>query len=136
MNSIGRSIYRIKSEAMAEFDLKSSHVTCIYFLHRGFARTASDLCEVCEEDKANISRALKELEERGLITRELTAKGRPKRNITLTKEGHAIGDFLSKRVANILEIVGEGVDEGERDIMYRILSLIDKRLEHVCNEYC
>ncbi len=128
ISSIGRSIYRMKTEAMAEYDLKSSHLSCIYYLKAGVARTAAQLARLSEEDKANVSRTLGELEKRGLITRELGSRGRPKRTITLTDEGDEIGDFLVKHIENIFATVSDGIEDHEREAMYHALTIIDKRL--------
>lgn len=118
----------MKTEAMAEYDLKSSHLSCIYYLMVGKARTAAQLTKLGDEDKANVSRTLGELEKRGLITRELGSGGRPKRTITLTEEGAEIGEFLREHIENILEIVSDDIDEAEREAMYSALTQIDKRL--------
>ena len=56
--SIGRSIRRIKSEEMSEFDLKMGHLSCLYYLQRNNALTLTKLAELCEEDKANLSRSV------------------------------------------------------------------------------
>lgn len=128
ITSISRSIYRMKTEAMAKYDLKSSHLSCMYYLTAGKARTAAQLAKLSEEDKANVSRTLGELEKRGLITREIGSQGRPKRTITLTVEGAKIGEFLREHIENIFQIVSEDIDEAERDAMYRSLTRIDKRL--------
>ena len=32
LTAVGRSIHRIKTEEMARFNLKSSHVSCLYYL--------------------------------------------------------------------------------------------------------
>ena len=68
--SINRAIQKIKTEEMAEFDLKSSHVSCLYYIYILKSATATDLCERCEEDKATISRAIEYLESNGYITCE------------------------------------------------------------------
>ena len=128
ISSIGRSIYRIKTEAMAEYELKSSHLACIYYLKVGVARTAAQLAKLSEEDKANVSRTLGELEKRGLITRELGSRGRPKRTITLTNEGDEIGEFLVEHIENIFTIVSDGIDAREREAMYHALTVIDDKL--------
>lgn len=132
ISSIGRSIYRMKTEAMAKYDLKSSHLSCIYYLKAGVARTAAQLARLSEEDKANISRTLKELEARGFITRELGASGRPKRTITLTSEGGEVGEFLVRHIENIIEIVSGDIPSCEREVMYQALSSIDERLRSLC----
>ncbi|MBR6651121.1 MAG: MarR family transcriptional regulator, partial [Clostridia bacterium] len=66
MNGINRSIHKLKTAEMAEYQLKSSHVSCLYYLYKE-EMTAKDLCDICNEDKANISRAVKYLEENGFL---------------------------------------------------------------------
>ena len=45
---LSRSIRRIKSEEMAEFQLKGPHVSCLYYLYRTDGLTAAELSEQCE----------------------------------------------------------------------------------------
>lgn len=59
---INRSIKRIKSAEMAEFQLKGPYVSCLYYLSLTDGLTAAALCERCDEDKAAISRSLDDLE--------------------------------------------------------------------------
>ena len=66
-HSINHSIRKLKTEVMAEFDLRSTHLYCLYYLYRDCELTPGELCELCSEDKAAISRSLKYLEERGCI---------------------------------------------------------------------
>ena len=64
MNNIGRSIRRIKTEEMLGFNLKGPHVVCIYYLYVKKSLTAKELCDLCEEDKANVSRNIDFLEKK------------------------------------------------------------------------
>ena len=58
ISSISRSIRRLKTEETAEFNLKSPHVSCLYYLLKHGNMTATELCELCDEDKAAISRSI------------------------------------------------------------------------------
>ena len=58
INRISRSVRKIKNQEMSEYNLRSAHVSCLYFLYTQKRLTATELCERCEEDKATISRAL------------------------------------------------------------------------------
>ena len=70
INRISRNIRKIKNQEMAEYDLRSAHVSCLYYIYTSENTTATELCEKCEEDKATISRALDYLEQNGFITCE------------------------------------------------------------------
>lgn len=130
--SVSRSIYRIKSEAMSQFGLKSSHVSCIYYIYRAESITASCLCDMCEEDKANISRSLRYLEENGYVVRDNPYSSRHRGRLSLSEKGRYIGKFLSEQVDRVIGIASEGVDDQERGIMYTALGKISKNLESIC----
>ena len=68
MSKINKSIRKIKAMEMAEFNLKSTHVSCLYYLYEEDTLTAKELCDICEEDKAAISRTLDYLESNGYLT--------------------------------------------------------------------
>ena len=58
MSRINRSIpAQIKNQEMADWGLKSIHVSCLHYLHSQGSLTAAELCERCEEDKAAASGA-------------------------------------------------------------------------------
>ena len=58
ITKINRNIRKIKNQEMAEYDLKSPHISCLYYLYTAESMTATELCEKCEEDKATISRSI------------------------------------------------------------------------------
>ena len=64
---ISRNIRKIKNNEMAEYDLRSPHISCLYYLYSSEGLTATELCERCEEDKATISRSLDYLEKNGSV---------------------------------------------------------------------
>lgn len=135
ITSINRSIQRIKSEEMAEFDLKRSHVSCLYYLYKQNSLTARDLCERCGEDKANISRSTKYLEEHGYLVCESTAQKRYLSALSLTEKGIEVGKLVADKIDGILDNASLGLSEEERLIMYRSLALINENLNKICDDY-
>lgn len=67
ISKINRNIRKMKNQEMAEHDLRSTHGSCLYYLHSADSMTATELCERCEEDKATISRAVNHLEKNGFV---------------------------------------------------------------------
>ena len=133
--NLARCIYRIKTEEMAEFDLKSSHVSCIYYLYKQESMTAKELREVCGEDKANISRAIKYLETNGYVYCESSAQKRYLDAFRLTEKGREIGARISVKKDHILDLASVGIEESEREIMYRSLAIINNNLNKICSDY-
>ena len=101
---ISRNIRKIKTEEMIEFDLKSPHVSCLYYLYTsGGELTAKELCDICAEDKASISRSIDYLESRGYISCVSTAEKRYKSPLFLTDAGRAVAAATSDKINNILK---------------------------------
>lgn len=131
INRISRNIRKIKNQEMAEYNLRSAHVSCLYYLYTNEGATATDLCERCEEDKATISRSLDFLENNGyLICKSKSAK-RYKASLVLTEKGLTVGKKVADKISGVLEEISTGLTEEERLAFYRSLSIISESLEVV-----
>ena len=89
ITKISRNIRKIKNKEMADYDLRSPHVSCLYYLYVSESLTATDLCERCEEDKATISRSIDFLEKNGYIVCQSAKAKRYKAPLVLTEKGEA-----------------------------------------------
>lgn len=132
---INRSIRRIKTEEMAELDLKSPHVSCLYYLYTSTVLTAKELCDICGEDKAAVSRTVDFLKNNGYLTCESKTQKRYKSPITLTEKGIEIGKRLSDRINAVLDAAGAGLADEDRTVLYRSLELISDNLRKICQSY-
>ena len=126
---INRSIKRIKNQEMAEYGLRGSHVSCLYYLYFCDGLTATDLCERCEEDKATISRTLDYLESNGYLSCESRSAKRCKSPLLLTDKGREVGAEIFDKVNRILDQVSVGMTEDERVSFYRSLAAVSDCLE-------
>ncbi|MBQ9760774.1 MAG: transcriptional regulator [Clostridia bacterium] len=135
VTAVGRCIHKIKTEEMAEFDLKSSHVSCLYYLYKDEPLTAKELCDICEEDKANVSRSIKFLEETGYLACSSKHQKRYQSPIHLTEKGREIGQRIAAKIDRILELASEGLSEEHRAIFYNSFSLIMGNLQRICDGY-
>ena len=120
---------------MAEFHLKSPHVSCLYYLFKEDGLTAKELCEVCEEDKANISRTIDYLETNGYLVRQNEDNKKYKSHLSLTEMGRSVACQIAEKIDRILDESGEGISETDREIMYRSLFQISNNLQKRCNQY-
>lgn len=135
ISTINRSIQRIKAEEMAEFELKSSHVSCLYYLYKANSLTARDLCEMCGEDKANISRSIKYLEEHGFLICATSAQKRYLSALELTEKGREVGKKLAEKADTIIDEASAGLPDCDREVMYRSLALISTNLYKISSQY-
>lgn len=128
---INRSIKRVKSAEMAEFQLKGPYVSCLYYLSLTDGLTAAALCERCDEDKAAISRSLDDLEKSGYITCESSTGRRYRAPLHLTERGRAVCRGINERIDCIVDSASQGLSEAERKSMYQALTLISENLEQM-----
>lgn len=131
INRISRNIRKIKNQEMAEYDLRSVHISCLYYLYLGEELTATDLCGKCEEDKATISRALDYLEKNGYLSCESKTAKRYKSPLVLTEKGREAGEKITTKIDHVLDVVSVGLTEEERVAFYKSLAIISEHLEAV-----
>ena len=133
---VSRFVRKIKTAETAEFDLKSTHVSCLYYLfkrHDGL--TAKELSDICDEDKAAISRSVEDLEKKGLLTADAKKEKRWKSALVLTKEGNVVARSIASKVDKIVEAASNGLTEANRKIFYDSLQIICENLENLCKNY-
>ncbi len=129
-----RYIRKLKTEEMGDFNLKSAHVSCIYYLYTIGEMTATELCEVCYEDKSNISRSVDYLQVNGYIAFSDVQK-RYKTPLRLTEKGKDVGKKLHDKITGILLSASEGISREEREIFYKSFEIINANLEKMCKRY-
>ncbi len=132
---LNRCIHKIKTEEMAEFNLKSPHVSCLYYLFKMQPLTANELCGICAEDKASISRSIEHLEKEGYLICSSGAKKRYNAPFTLTDKGENTGRMIADKIDAVLEGSSFGVSDQDRQIMYKSLGVILDNLQKYCMKY-
>ena len=130
---ISRNIRKIKNQEMADYDLRSPHISCLYYLYSSEGLTATDLCERCEEDKATISRSLEYLENNGYLVCESKFPKRYKSPLLLTEKGRMVGKKIADKIDLVLDEINIELAEEERIAFYRSLSIISDVLETISN---
>ena len=124
-------IQRIKSMEMTELGLKGTHAMCLFHLHRhGEGLTAAQLCQLCGEDKAAISRTLSELESRGYLHTQAMAGKKYRAQLHLTETGDAVAAQIDGLIEDWVTAGGAGLTPEEREEFYRVLELIAGNLKH------
>ncbi len=135
ISKINRNIRRIKTEEMAEFELKSPHVSCLYYLYKEKKLCASELSDRCDEDKAAISRSIDYLEDAGYIKCDVSGTKRYKADLSLTDKGLAVAEKIAAKIDRVLMLVGEGLTEQERRALYEGLETVSANLEGMVDTY-
>ncbi len=128
-------IQKIERVEMAKFGLKGPHAQCMLAMsrHPG-GLTASQLCEICDKDKAAISRTVAELEQAGMVLRDAAGGNRYRALLTLTQKGTEAAEAVSRRALVAVEQAGVGLDDEQRKIFYQVLALIAGNLHAICKD--
>ena len=131
ITQIYRSIHKLKSQKMADFGLKGTHVMCLFQLSQHpEGLTSAQLTQYCEEDKAAISRAISQLREKELIVlEEIPGQRSYRAPITLTQQGRDITRRMDEKIMSAVCQAAQGYSEEDRATFYRVLLQIADNLQ-------
>lgn len=135
ISSIQHSIAKIERVEMEKYGLKGPHAQCLLALSRyPQGMTATQLCELCEKDKAAISRIVAELEDVGLVERLERNGTRYRAALVLTADGQKAAQTVSRTAQLAVERAGEGLTDADREVFYRVLDQISENLHTICKD--
>ena len=129
ISEISRCWHKIASQEMEKYGLKAPH--CVYLLNlyrHPDGITAARLAQNCGKDKADVSRMITILEEKGLVCKEGASY---RALLKLTETGNDAAEHVQKRAATAVELGGDGITEENRETFYAVLELIAKNLRAV-----
>ena len=90
--------------------------------------TAAKLCEYCGRDKAEVSRTVSAMEEKGLLQKQGSAY---RSMLTLTSDGLRAAEFVRSRAALAVELAGADLSPEQRSIFYNALDSITQNLQTI-----
>lgn len=128
-------IQKIERVEMTKYGLKGPHVKCLIAMHRyPEGITAAKLCELCDKDKAAISRTLSELEQHGLVNRCSVNGNSYRALLKLTPAGEEAAIQVAKKAQIAVERAGVGMTQQQREMFYTTLNLIASNLNKIFQE--
>lgn len=131
--SMYHAIQRIERVEMAKYGLKGPHAQCLLAMSRyPDGLTSVRLCEICDKDKAAISRTVSELEEAGLLTIAEKNGVRYRAMLYLTETGQAAAKAVCRRAELAVAQAGQGLTDGQREVFYDVLAKIAGNLHAIC----
>ncbi len=129
---LNKLVQKIKSFEINKFGLHPIHVSCGYYLSKNpEGLTAKELCDMSLDDKAAISRALKTLQERGIV--EYSPKGRNE-IVKLTSEGQKLASIISERINAAVKAGSVNLTNKQREFFYNsLLDISDNLIKYYEN---
>lgn len=124
---VTRCWHKLAAEVMEPLGLRGPHAMYLVVLLRStHTMTAARLSEVSGRDKADVSRAISLMTEKGLITRDGPAY---RASLTLTEEGRQVANSVCEKAAELVERAGAGYSEEQRQGFYQVLETITKNMK-------
>ena len=123
---------KLAVQELKAFGLKGNYAVYLVALskhHDGL--TSANLCEICNKDKAEVSRAVSTMENKGIVIRESVTGNGYRARIKLTEKGKEISVALRKRIQLAVEQGGSGLTEEQREHFYLALQVIADNLNQI-----
>ena len=118
ISEISRHWHKLTADEMAKYGLKGTHSIYLMTLYQHpEGLTAPMLCELCDRDKADVSRMMSIMEEKGLVSKECMGNSKYRGVFRLTDSGFDAAKHVSNRVILAVELAG-------KDLTRRSLGLL------------
>ena len=129
---LNKLVQKIKTFEIEKFGLKPVHVACGYYLNKNpQGLTAKELGDLTLEDKAAISRALKIMQDNGLVKYDANSRNAV---ITLTDEGREIATHICAKANEAVSACSVDFTADERIFFYKSLGAIVDNLNNYYKE--
>lgn len=127
---ISRCWHKLASEEMEAYGLKGPYAVYLMAILRSpEGITSAQLCDLSGRDKADVSRAISVMEQKGLIKREGEGSKLYRARLILTPQGQEAARQVSRRASMAVECAGQGYSEEQREIFWQVLDTIAGNLQ-------
>lgn len=134
ISGIHRRIQKLERDEMVKYGYKGAYAQYLVVLARyPEGLTATQLCDICDKDKAAVSRIAAEMEQKGLIVRQGSENGYRAR-LALTEEGKKAADYVCGKVQFAVREVGSALPQEQRAAFYAALQGMATILETLSRE--
>ncbi|PWE17077.1 MarR family transcriptional regulator [Marinicauda salina] len=130
-NQVSRLIARAYQD---RFGLSIWEWRVIAVLGAGEALTAQAICEATAMDKVSVSRAIRSLDDRGLVARTPQEADRRASDVSLTDAGRAVYAEIAPLALVYEQALLEGFSETEREMLDGLLTRLEERAASLASE--
>ena len=132
VSEISRHWHKITSDEMAQYGLKGTHsIYLLTLLQYPEGLTALQLCELCDRDKADVSRMMAIMEKKGLVLIQLNGTSKYRGVFMLTESGLEAAKHVRQRASEAVEFAGKDLTDENRQIFYQSLASILQNLREL-----
>lgn len=127
--------FYINKHIKNETEILPSQYYMLMFLYHEMGTNQSDIAKACLMDRSGVSRAFKDFEEKGLITREVDETNKRAYKITLTEKGIETSEFLIEKEKEWDDMICEELDISRDDLLELLTKISLKSLEFNRNQF-
>lgn len=132
---IYRDIQKIERDEMEKFGLRGAYAQYLLAIGRHpEGVTSAELCEICDKDKAAISRMVAEMQLKGLVNRRRVSENLYRARLVLTERGRQAAQMVRARAERAVELADEGLTEEDRRLFYSVLEKIADNLQRITKD--
>lgn len=129
---ITRCWHKLAAQEVEKYGLRGTYAIYLLALQRCQGGiTAARLCELCGRDKADVSRALSQMEQKGLVKKE---GSNYRAQLKLTEAGEQAATHVRCLTNVAVEYAGKGFSPAHREIFYSVLETITANLQDMSKE--
>ncbi len=125
ISELSKLLHKIETDELMELGIRGPYAIYILALSKHEEGVSmAKLSEICSRDKADVSRAIASLIEKG-IAKKIGSEGQKYRApVTLTEKGFLVATRISDKARRAVECASEGVSDEDRKIFYETLETI------------
>ena len=119
----------INKHIKSETEILPSQYYMLMFLYNELGTNQSDIAKACLMDRSGVSRAFKDFEEKGLITRKINENNKRTYKIKLTEKGIRTAKFLEQKEQEWDEMIHEELNIPKDELIELLSKISLKSLE-------
>ena len=126
------SMHKNESVVMGKYGLRGAYVKYLVAMFQNpDGLTISQLCEVCDQDKAAVSRAVSELVGREFIWRDNPRGNHYRARLKLTERGESLAREVYGSAEKVFEEALAVLDEEQQEELHKLFGLVFARVHDI-----
>ncbi len=135
VTEISRHWHKLTTDEMTKYGLKGTHsIYLLTLLKYPEGLSALQLCQLCDRDKADVSRMMSIMEEKRLVSKVCAGTSKYRGVFRLTETGMEAAEHVRRRASQAVEIAGKDLSEEHREIFYASMESIINNLRQLSKD--
>ena len=134
ITSIARSLSRYLDNRTSHLHLSSATIPFLTYLYEHNGVHQDEMARNLQFDKSSATRAIKTLEQRGYVSREIDKTNRRKNVVSVTRLGFSIKEELYAILRHTTTQIFQDFSANEKDAYFRYTDKVNENITQMINE--